>query len=405
MKKILLLVFIQIAFSNSIFSQIVESKAPDFNKSKVTAEEIKLFKYVGEVSFNPINALKNAGDSLQIITNAYLWPDSIPVITNNGKAEHVRFHSFGQVFNPSSKYFGTFAKLPRQSYYWNDLGFNFKYRNVDDRTDTLLIQFYDANQIANLQIGNNPTRSVVLNKNESKGISSKKEMRILLTSASNTPNFYDTVLQSFNGRVTLNNLSIFSSWEVAFTATYLPANRKVLLGDSLATDSAHSYANPLNCFMPLIFESEGVNSKTDSSFNLALMLYSAQKYSLRSPEWYFPENHPLGKRRNVYTDFNINLLPIPSSVSSTNNSAKIYPNPAQENEVVFLKLNSSINTNSQETVLYLFNNMGQNVGQFDLIPAEQQGEYSIQLKDVLPGMYYYSFEIEGQLMKGKLTVL
>ncbi len=403
MKNALLFILIQIVIPNSIFSQIVESNDPDFIKSDVASEEIKLFKYVGEVSYNPINALITAGDSLQIITNAYLWPDSFPVITTKGKAEHVHLHSFGQVFDPSSKYFGTFAKLPKQLYKWYDLGFNFKYRNVDDRTDTLLIQIYDSYQIANLQFGGGePTRSVLLNKNESKGLSSVKEIRILLTSASNTPNFYDTVLQSFNGRVNLNNIQISSSTEIAFTATYLPANGKVLLGDSLATDSSHSYGNPLNCFMPLIFESEGVNSKTDSSFNFACMMYSSQKYSIRNPEWYFPENATFGKRKMVYTDFNVFLKPS-SIISLTDNSVKIYPQPVHANEVLHFKFNTVLKNGIH--VLNLFDNMGKKIEQFDLMPIDQSGEYSIQLKTIKPGIYFYNIAIEGQLINGKITVI
>lgn len=420
MRLSFLLALMIIGFSTS-FAQIVETTMPDLKGKPLSSEELKSFNKKHETRFNKkatvtgwynyTGALGDNGERFTYFTGTHMWPDSLPVVIfpTTGK-DHIGLHAVGQVFDPTSFYFTEpTPQLNQHNYFSVDsIAFFYKYLNLNGIADTLLVQFYTGDKIANLAFGGStPTRSVVLNRSNSTGQDATASVKIPLDMAMNTPAFFESGVATFSGVLQVPTpLNVAKGELAAWTATFIPGNYPVALGDTLANDSTAIPDKKLNCFLPLIFRGDGAASGLDNSFNVGLFVFTSQKYStttLRPTEWFYPANAPGTLKQYVPSQFYINCPNV--SVENLNKGYGLglaYPNPATQGESV--KIDFALGK-AENVSIELYDLLGKRVktitGGFFA-----QGNHSIEfnVNDLPQGVYVYQIKAGEFSASRKLTV-
>ncbi len=337
------LVAITCFWMNPIFAQLNESPVANQAEVKGTSDDFKKWNHTGNHQLNKklvvsdwydyTNALVGNGEKINFYSNI-MWPDSLPTVIYSNGSNNVNLHSVGAVFDPKSPNFldPTPALSQHNAYTIDSINFNYKYFNRNGITDTLLIQFYGNNKIeTSVYFGTPPnqvfTRTIVLNRAKSMGQSATSQIKVLLDSTYNTPNFFGTLVSTFNATIRVPTpLIIPKNGLGAFTITFIPGNYPVALGDTIAfLDSINLPFKKLNSFATLTYNGDGVASNSDTSYNIGLFAYSREKYSTRSTEWYFPGNPPGFLKLSLISAFYITSNNV--GINEVSKILKIYPNP------------------------------------------------------------------------------
>lgn len=418
MKKMRLSVLLAaFALSSTVFAQVTVQQIPNLKEQTMSAEDYQNFRTSVDMKLNKKSTvstwysyqdiLGDNGERFTYFTGTHMWPDSMPVILLTDGASHVGLHGIGEVFDPKSFYFIDPAPQLNQhnNYTVDSIAFFYKYLNRTGIADTLLVQFYNMDKLASLAFGGTtPTYSVVLNKATSAGATPTSFVKIPLDMSNNTADFYVSSTASFSGVMQLPaNLNVPKGGLCAFTATFMPGNYPVALGDTLASDSTQIPVKTLNSFVPLVFRGDGAASALDNSFNLGLFNFSTQKYSTRSPEWFYPANAPGALKQYIYSQFHITSGNI--SVNDLKNGfglGNAYPNPASKNEVISIEFSLG---RTENVTIELFDLLGQKV---KTIAADNftQGSHTVNFtaSDLKSGVYIYNIKAGAYSSSKKLTL-
>lgn len=401
------------------FAQITSLKTPEKASHPLSSDELDMFLNKNATKFNKkatvnawydyITVLRDNGETFVYFGDVYLWPDSMPVINYQTTGlNNVFIHSIGEVFDPKSFYFidptPQFSKFT--TYTIDSIAFFYKYLNLNGIADTLLVQYYGADKIANLVFnGTVQTKSVVLNKSTSSGSDATGSFKIPLDMTNNTPDFFAQGSDKFSGLVEFATpLSIPADGLGAYTVTFMPGNYPYALGDTLAyEDSVNLPAKKLNAFVPLVLRGDGAASGLDNSMNHGILCYSNQKYSTRSPEWYYPANAPGSQKQFLRSFFKISSQNL-SAANIRNGYAlgKAYPNPAKANEEISIDFALG---NAGEVSIVLYDVVGKEV--MTLAKGSYaQGEHTItaSLNNIPKGVYIYQIKSGSYSASHKLNV-
>jgi hypothetical protein len=420
MRLTALLALITIGVSSS-FAQIVESPIPDLKGKPLSAEDLQSFNRMTETKlnkkatvtgwYNYTGALGDNGERFTYFTGTHMWPDSSPVIIfpTTGK-DHISLHAIGQVFDPTSFYFTDPTPQLNQhnSFKVDSIAFFYKYLNLNGISDTLLVQFYTGDKIANLSFGGTtPTRSVVLNRATSTGQDATAFVKIPLDMTMNTAGFFETGSSTFEGVIQVPTpLNVAKGALAAWTATFIPGNYPVALGDTLAYDSTNIPQKKLNCFLPLIFRGDGAASGLDNSFNVGLFAFISQKYSTttaRPTEWFYPANAPGTLKQYVPSQFYINCGNV--GIENLNKGYGLgvaYPNPVTQGQNVQVDFALG---KSEMVSVELYDLLGKKVKNITN-GFYAQGSHTVEfsVNELPQGVYVYQIKAGDFSSSRKLTV-
>lgn len=420
MRLTALLALITIGVSSS-FAQIVESPIPDLKGKSLSAEDLQSFNRMTETKlnkkatvtgwYNYTGALGDNGEGFTYFTGTHMWPDSTPVIIfpTTGK-DHISLHAIGQVFDPTSFYFTDPTPQLNQhnSYNVDSIAFFYKYLNLNGISDTLLVQFYTGDKIANLAFGGTtPTRSVVLNRATSAGQDATASVKIPLDMTMNTSGFFESGVATFEGVMQLPTpLNVAKGGLAAWTATFIPGNYPVALGDTLANDSTKIPQKKLNCFLPLVFRGDGAASGLDNSFNVGLFVFTGQKYSttaLRPTEWFYPANAPGTQKQYIPSQFYITSGNV--GIDNLNKGYGLgvaYPNPVTQGQNVSVDFALG---KSEMVSVELYDLLGKRVKTITT-GFYAQGSHTVEfsVNDLPKGVYVYQIKAGDFSSSRKLTV-
>jgi hypothetical protein len=418
MKKMRLSVLLAaFALSSTLFAQVSVQQFPNLQEQTMTAEDYQNFRTSVDLKLNKKatvsswysyqDILGDNGERFTYFTGTHMWPDSLPVILLTAGVDHIGLHGIGEVFDPKSFYFiePTPQFNQHNNYTVDSIAFFYKYLNRTGIADTLLVQFYNMDKLASLSFGGTtPTYSVVLNKATSTGSSSTISVKIPLDASNNTDNFYVSSTASFSGVMQIPvNVNVPKGGLCAFTATFMPGNYPVALGDTLASDSTQIPVKPLNSFVPLVFRGDGAASALDNSFNLGLFNFSTQKYSTRSPEWFYPANAPGALKQYIYSQFHITSGNLSANgVKNGFGLGNAYPNPAAKNDEISIDFALG---RTEKVTIELFDLLGQKVKTI-AVDNFTQGSHTVSFtaNDLNSGVYIYNIKAGAYSASKKLTL-
>jgi len=404
------------ALSSTLFAQVTVQQFPNLQEQSMTAEDYQSFRKSVDLKLNKKSTvstwysyqdiLGDNGERFTYFTGTHLWPDSLPVLLLTNGADHVGLHAIGEVFDPKSFYFidPTPQLNQHNNYTVDSVAFFYKYLNRTGIADTMLIQFYNMDKIANLVFGTTPTYSVVLNRAESTGANSTTTVKIPLDMSDNTDDFFVSSTATFSGVMQIPvNIAVPKGGLCAFTATFMPGNYPVAYGDTLASDSTMIPVKQLNCFVPLVFRGDGAASALDNSFNCGLFAFSNQKYSIRPTEWFYPANAPGALKQYIYSQFHITCGNV--GVNEIKNGfglGNAYPNPASVNDEISIEFALG---RTENVTIELFDLLGQKVKTI-AVDNYTQGEHTASFKanDLKSGVYIYNIKAGAYSASKKLTL-
>lgn len=420
MRLTALLALITIGFSTA-FAQVAITPIPDLKGRSLSQEDLQSFNRSIETKLNKkatvtgwysyTGVLGDNGERFTYFTGTHMWPDSSPIVVfPTTGADHIGLHAVGQVFDPTSFYYtDPTPQLNQHNYYTVDsIAFFYKYLNLNGIADTLLVQFYTGDKIANLSFGSTtPTRSVVLNRAQSIGQDATASVKIPLDMTMNTPGFFESAIGSFAGTVQVPTpLNVAKGGLAAWTATFIPGNYPYALGDTLANDSTKIPEKKLNSFLPLVFRGDGAASGLDNSFNHGLFVFTSQKYSttaLRPTEWFYPANAPGTFKQYVPSQFHITSGNV--GVKNMNKGFGLgaaYPNPVAQGQNVQVDFTLG---KSEVVTVELYDLLGKKVKTI-ANGAFGQGTHTVEfsINDLSQGVYVYQIKAGEFSASRKLTV-
>jgi len=347
----------------------------------------------GEAWFNYFNELSELGVNIDYFYN-HLFPDSTVQAGGNSTWYYIWKHSVGQVLDPTSQFFITYApQISKAATYRLDtVAFPYRYRRFQfGNPDTLIVQIFAHDKIRFEEdpgwVSNQSFANVPYNETTRKGDNPTMEVVIELADS-------DTISTQQGIIYVPVNMNFAADEKVAVVITYFPGN-PFNVGDTI--DFNYSpVGNRLNSV--LIYDGRDNDVTNDKTFyNNGLWANKGIRYGTNTNGWvgsYIPGTAYGTGGANRHTDISFKLtFDDYDGVEFIDSQAKfsVYPNPASD----YINFEYEY-IGTEQAFFELTNIVGHKVIEMSL--DDNVGVKKVDISEIPSGLYFYTLKLDGKSM-------